>query len=94
LEASLLGSRGTNNRLCWLQVAGVALHVWRLLREAFQVGDEGLGFGEGLSVLHALHVTFVHVSVRGADGDDLVGARHLELEVGVVRDGHELGRSP
>jgi hypothetical protein len=30
------------------------------------------------------------VSVRGADGDDPVGARHLELEVGVVGDGHEL----
>jgi hypothetical protein len=31
------------------------------------------------------------VSVRGSDGDDLVGARHLELEVGLVGDGHELG---
>jgi hypothetical protein len=31
------------------------------------------------------------VSVRGADGDDPIGARHLELEVGVVGDGHELG---
>jgi hypothetical protein len=29
--------------------------------------------------------------VRGADGDDPVGARHLELEVGVVGDDHELG---
>ena len=42
---------------------------------------EGLGFGEGLGVLHALHVAFVRVSVRGADGDDPVGARHLELGV-------------
>jgi hypothetical protein len=72
------------NRLRWLEVAGVALHVWHLLGEALQVGDEGLG------VLHALHVAFVRVSVRGADGDDPVGARHLELEVGVVGDGHEL----
>jgi hypothetical protein len=31
------------------------------------------------------------MSVRGSDGDDPVGARHLELEVGVVGDGHELG---
>jgi hypothetical protein len=31
------------------------------------------------------------VSIHGADGDDPVGARHLELEVGVVGDGHELG---
>jgi hypothetical protein len=78
------------NHLRWLEVAGVALHVWHLLREALQVGDEGLGFGKGLGVFHALHVAFVRVSVRGADGDDLVGARHLELEVGVVGDGHEL----
>ena len=72
------------NRLRWLEVAGVALHVWHLLREALQVGDEGLG------VLHALHVAFERVFVRGADGDDPVGARHLELEVGVVGDEHEL----
>jgi hypothetical protein len=69
----------------------VALRIWHLLGEALQVGDEGLRFGEGLSVLHALHVTFVRVSVRGSDGDDPVGARHLELEVGVVGDDHELG---
>jgi hypothetical protein len=73
------------------QVDGVALRIWRLLREALQVGDEGLGLSEGLGVLHALHVAFVRVSVRGADGDDPVGARHLELEVGVVGDGHKLG---
>jgi hypothetical protein len=79
------------NRLCCLEVAGVALRIWHLLGEALQVGDEGLGFGEGLSVLHALHVAFVCVSVRGSDGDDPVGARHLELEVGVVGDDHELG---
>jgi hypothetical protein len=40
------------NRLRWLEVAGMALHVWRLLGGALQVGDEGLGFGEGLGVLH------------------------------------------
>jgi hypothetical protein len=45
----------------------------------------------GLSVLHALHVAFVRVSVRGSDSDDPIGPRHLELEVGVVGDGHELG---
>jgi hypothetical protein len=31
------------------------------------------------------------VSVCGSDGDDPVGARHLELEIGVVGDDHELG---
>jgi hypothetical protein len=79
------------NRLNWFKVAGVALRIRHLLREALQVGDEGLGFGEGLSILHALHVAFVRVSVHGSDGDDPVGARHLELEVGVVGDDHELG---
>ena len=76
------------NRLCWLKVVGVALRIWHLLGEALQVGDEGLGLGEGLSVLH---VAFLRVSVRGSDGDDPVGAQHLELEVGVVGDSHELG---
>jgi hypothetical protein len=79
------------NRLCWLEVASVALRIRHLLGEAFQVGDEGLGLDDGLSIIHALHIAFVRVSVRGSDGDDPVGARHLELEVGVVGDDHELG---
>jgi hypothetical protein len=79
------------DRLRWFEVAGVALRIRHLHGEALQVSDEGLGFGEGLSVLHALHVAFVRVSLCGSDGDDPVGARHLELEVGVVGDGHELG---
>jgi hypothetical protein len=74
------------NRLYWFEVAGVELCIWNLLGEALHVGDEGLGFSEALGILHALHVAFVRVSVRGADGDDPVGARHLELEVGVVGD--------
>jgi hypothetical protein len=73
------------NRLCWLEVAGVALCIRHLPGEALQVGDEGL------SVLHALHVAFIRVPVGGSDGDDPVGARHLELEVGVDGDGHEHG---
>jgi hypothetical protein len=82
--------RNRLNRLSRFEVAGVALRIRHLLGEALQVGDEGLG------VLHALHVAFVRVSVRGSDGDDPVGAWHLELEVRVVGDGHELGiaRSP
>jgi hypothetical protein len=67
------------NRLSWLEVAGVALCIWHLLVEALQVSDEGLRFGEGLSVLHALHVAFVRVSVRGADDDDPLGPNILSL---------------
>jgi hypothetical protein len=69
----------------------VALRIRRLFGEAIQVSDEGLGFGDGLSVLHTFHVALVSVAVRGSDGDDSLGARHLELEVRVVGDGHELG---
>jgi hypothetical protein len=96
LQASLLGSRGTDLTAS----VGSKLPAWHFASgtslEALQVGDEGLGLGEGLSVLHALHVAFVRVSVCGADGDDPVGAWHLELEVRVVGDDHELGvaRSP
>jgi hypothetical protein len=79
------------NRLDWFKVAGVPLRVGRLLGEAFRVGDEGLRLSEGLSILHAFHVAFVRVALRGSDGDDPVGVWHLELEVGVVGDGHELG---
>jgi hypothetical protein len=79
------------NCLGWFKVAGVALRIRRLLGEAIQVSDEGLGLGDGLSVLHAFHVALVRVAVRGSDGDGSVGAWHLELEVCVVGDGHELG---
>jgi hypothetical protein len=79
------------NCLSWLEVAGVPLRVRRLLGEVVQVSDEGFGLGEGLNVLHAFHVALISVAVRGPDGDDSLGARHLELEVGVVGDGHELG---
>jgi hypothetical protein len=60
------------NRLIRFEVVGVALRIRNLLGEALQVGDKGLRFGEGLSVLHALHVAFVRMSVRGSDGDDPV----------------------
>jgi hypothetical protein len=79
------------NRLGWFEVAGVALRIRRLFGEAIQIGDEGLGLGDGLGVLHAFHVALVSVAVRGSDGDDSLGAWHLELEVRVVGDDHELG---
>jgi hypothetical protein len=79
------------NRLSWFEVAGVALRVRRLIGEAIQVGDEGLGLDDGLSVLHALHVALVSMAVRGSNGDDSVGAPHLELELRVVGDDHKLG---
>jgi hypothetical protein len=83
--------RGGLNRLCWFEVAGVALRIRRLFGEAIQVGDEDLGLGDGLIVVHAFHVALVSVALRGSDGDGSLGAWHLELEVRVVGDGHEFG---
>jgi hypothetical protein len=71
----------------------VSLRVGRIFGEAIQVGDEGFGLGEGFGVLHTFHVALVSVAVCGTDGDGSPGAWHLELEVRVVGDGHELGVS-
>jgi hypothetical protein len=79
------------NCLGRFEVAGTSLRVGCFFGEAIQVGDEGFGLGEGLGVLHAFHVALVSVAVHGSDGDDSPRARHLELEVSVVGDGHELG---
>jgi hypothetical protein len=79
------------NRLSWFEVAGVPLRVWRLFGEAIQVGDEGFRLGEGFGVLHTFQVALVSVAVCGSDCDGYLGAWHLELEVRVVGDDHELG---
>jgi hypothetical protein len=75
LAGVVAGVKGDGlNRLSRFEVASVELRIRHLLGEALQVNDEGLGLGEGLSVLHSLHVAFVRVSIRGSDGDDPVGA--------------------
>ena len=51
----------------------------------------GLVFRLSLRVLNALDVAFVGMLERRADGDDTLRTQHLQLEVGVVGDGHELG---
>jgi hypothetical protein len=67
------------NRLGRFEVAGMALHVRRLFGEAIQVGDEGLRFGDGLSILHAFHIALINVAVCGSDGDDSLGPDILSL---------------
>jgi len=42
-------------------------------------------------VLNALDVALVGMLERRSDGDDALWTRHLQLEVGVVGDGHEFG---
>jgi hypothetical protein len=86
----LLGSRGTDLTAS----AGSKLPAWRFASGTSL--ERHSDSARASSVLHTLHVAFVRVSICGSDGDDPVGARHLELEVGVVGDDHELGvaRSP
>jgi hypothetical protein len=79
------------NCLGWLEIAGMPLRVGRLFGEAIQVGDEGFRLNNGFGVLNAFHIALVSVAVCGSDSDDSLGASHLELEVCVVGDGHELG---
>ena len=83
--------RGELDNLCGLKSPNTTLGVRRLTTESVEVGDEGLGLHESLGVLDALDVVVICMLVCGLDSDDAVGARHLELEVVVVGDRHELG---
>jgi len=76
--------------LCGLKSPGMMLGVERLTTESVEVDDEGLGLYDSLGVLDALDIAVVCMIIRGLDSDDAVGARHLELEVRVVRERHEL----
>ena len=38
----------------------------------------------------AFDLTFVSALERGADGDDPAGARHFQLQVCIIGNGHEL----
>ena len=84
-EAS--GSRKTT----LVSSVGVTLGVGDVLVVITEAGDDGQRLGESLGLLNALDVALVGVLARHADGDDAVRTRHLELEVGVVGDSHELG---
>ena len=94
-QRSVVGAGGVDrdelDGLCGLESPGTMLGVRRLSTKSVEVDDEGLGLHDGLGVLDAFDVAVVCMLVRGLDSDDAIGARHLELEVGVVRDRHELG---
>ena len=53
----------------------MTLHVWHLFGEVLQVGDEGLGLGEGLGVLHALACLYVWPTVMTPLGPGILSFR-------------------
>ena len=53
-------------------------------------GDELFGGDDRRGVIAAFDFALVSALEGGADGDDPVGARHLQLKVHIVGDGHEL----
>ena len=93
-QRSAVGAGGVDrdelDGLYGLESPGTTLGVGHFATELVEVDDEGLGLHDSLGVLNAFDVAVVCMLVRGLDGDDTIGARHLELKVGVVRDRHEL----
>jgi hypothetical protein len=66
------------------------LGVRHLPKACFQVSCKCLGLDDGLSIFAALNIALVGVLVSGANSNDPVGPWHLDLELVVVRDSHEL----
>ena len=69
----------------------MTLGVGDILSEPVKIGDQELCLDDGLDLLDALDVALLCMLAHRADGDDVIGAQHLELEVGVVGGGHEHG---
>ena len=100
------GKRGTNAYHFALEAVGVYKDFLRALcrferpsrllgigcffGDLFPEGGELSRGDDCCDVTAALDLALIGVLERGADGDDPVGAQHLELEVCVVGDGHEL----
>jgi len=53
-------------------------------------GRKLLGGNDCHGVFVALDLTLIGMLEGGADGDDPTQSRHLQLQIGVVGDGHEL----
>jgi len=70
---------------------GVTLGVGDVLVAVAEAGENGQRLGQSLGMLDALDIALIGVLAGRADGDDAIWPWHLELEVGVVEDGHELG---
>ena len=66
------------------------LHIGRSFGDVLPNGCELLRSEGCQRELIALDLALIGPLERSADGDDPTWAQHLELEVGVVGDGHEL----
>jgi len=85
VERDLLGSFRR------LEATRVALGLWSLSGQGLELRGELGRTLECLPILDAFDVALVRVLEGGADGNDALGTGHLQLQVGVVGDGHELG---
>jgi hypothetical protein len=73
-----------------LKGSGNPIGVRRLLRGILPDGRKFLGDDDHRGELAALHLTLVGALEGGVDDDDLVWAWHLELQMSIIGDGHEL----
>ena len=76
--------------LCQFERPGRLLHVGRFFGDLLLEGGEFPGGDDCCGKAAALDLTLIGMLEGGADGDDPMGARHLQLEVCTVGDGHEL----
>ena len=74
-----------------LEVAHMVLQLWCLSGKGLESRGKLGGALDRLPVLNAFSVAFVGVLVGGTDGDDPLRSSHLQFEVRVVGDCHELG---
>ena len=84
--ASYLGSRsalGVERNLlsafCWFEAARMSFGLWGLSGKGLELRDEFGGVLDSFSILDAFDIALVHVLIGGADGDDSLGPRHLQL---------------
>ena len=92
LAVGVLGvERNLLRAFCWFEAACATLRLRSLCSKGLELRGEFGGAFDGFSVLDALHIAFVRVLVGGADGDDPLWPGHLQLQVGVIGDSHELG---
>ena len=76
--------------LCRFERPGQFLRVGRFFGNLLFEGGEFSGGDDRCGMVTGLDLTLVGPLEGGADSDDPVGARHLQLEVCIVGDGHEL----